>query len=101
MQEKSIFEILTDENDTDNIVLENEDGEETEFEQIALIPLGDRVYCILRPLGIEGIAEDEAFVFELTDDDGEGLEVVTDDDISEKVFEEYYRLLESYDGVKE
>lgn len=92
-QEKSVFEILTDENDTDNIVLQNEDGEETEFEQIATIPLGDGVYCILRPLGVEGVADDEAFVFELQDDDEtESLEVVTDDELSAKVFEEYYRL---------
>lgn len=92
-QGKSIFEILTDENDVDNIVLQNEDGEETEFEQIATIPLGDGVYCILHPLDIEGVAEDEAFVFELKDDDEmESLEAVTDGELSAKVFEEYYRL---------
>jgi len=93
MSEKSVFEILTDEKDTDNIVLQNEDGEETEFEQIAVIPWGDGVYCILRPLGIEGVAEDEAFVFQLKDDnETESLEVVTDDKLAAKVFEEYYRL---------
>ncbi|MCM1290226.1 MAG: DUF1292 domain-containing protein [Corallococcus sp.] len=94
MQEKSVFEILTDENDTENIVLQNEEGEEVEFEQIATIPLGEEVYCILRPLSMEDIAEDEAFVFRLANgkDDEENLELVTDDKLSSKVFDEYYRL---------
>ena len=94
MQEKSVFEILTDENDTENIVLANEEGEEVEFEQIATIPLGDNVYCILRPINMDGIAEDEAFVFELkeSDNDAENLQVVTDDETCAKVFDEYYRL---------
>ena len=64
-----------------------------EFEQIATIPLGDKDYCILRPLNLEGIDEDEAFVFELIgDDETESLQVVTDDEVCSKVFEEYYRL---------
>lgn len=98
MQEKSIFEILTDEKDAENIVLQNEEGEDTEFEQIATIPLDDKLYCILRPLNVPDVGEDEAFVFELSDDDEtESLEVVTDDDISARVFDEYYRLCDETD----
>lgn len=93
-EEKSVFEILLDENDVDNIVLLDEDGKEIEFEQIAVIPLGDKVYCILHPLNVEGVDEDEACVMEMhNDEDGtERLEAVADDDLVAQVFDEYYRL---------
>ena len=96
MSEKSVFEVLYDENDAENIVLCNEQGEEVEFEQIATIPLSDKVYCILRPLNVPDVAEDEAFVFELVDDnDQENLQLVTDDNVAAQVFDEYYRLCDA------
>lgn len=92
-QEKSIFDILTDEEDSGNIVLEDEDGNEVEFEQIATIPLDEELYCILRPLNVPEMAEDEAVVFLLEgDDETEMLSVVEDEDTAARVFDEYYKL---------
>ena len=94
MAEKSLFEILLDENDSDNVVLLDEDGKEIEFEQVAVIPLGDKVYCILNPLNMPDVREDEAVVFEMSnaEDDSENLQLVSDEKTVTQVFEEYYRL---------
>lgn len=94
MEEKSLFEILLDQEDTDNIVLLQEDGNEVEFEQIATVTLDGRYYTILHPV-MEGIGEDDAVVFLLDDSDGdERLQVVEDEQLAMRAFDEYYRLLE-------
>lgn len=92
-----IIDILYDEENSDNITLYDEAGNPVEFEQIALIPLEELSYVILRPLdgSAVGIAEDEAIVFAVREDAEDAqLEVVQDDDIIDAVFAEYYRLLE-------
>ena len=91
-EEKSLLEILTDESDTGNFVLQGDDGVETEFEQIATIPLEEEVYCILRPLNMPEIQldEDEALVFKL--EEGDSLSLVEDEGLAQLVFEEYYKL---------
>ena len=92
-QEKSLLEILTDEEDTGNFVLQGDDGVETEFEQIATIPMEDDVYCILRPLNVPDLQldEDEALVFKLEEDES-SLSLVEDEGLAQLVFEEYYKL---------
>ena len=92
---KSPIEMIYDENCSDPIVLYNEDGKEVSFEQIALIPIEDKHYVILKPLnGFEELAEDEALVFVITEYAGEEvLEIVDDDEIIDDVFAEYYTLL--------
>lgn len=89
------IEMLFDENNTDNIILYNEDGEAMEFEQIALVPLDDETFVILRPVEqMEGLNEDEALVFGIETLDGEEvLAVVDDDDVVDAVFEAYYDML--------
>lgn len=89
------IDMLLDENNTDPIVLYNENNEEVSFEQIALIPLDEQVYAILKPLGdFEGVGEDEALVFTIAEDDGEDVLVVEDrEEIIDAVFEEYYAML--------
>ena len=65
MENKNIspIDMLFDEKNTDNIVLYDEKGVEVEFEQIALIPLEEKIYAILRPLDSDApIAEDEALI---------------------------------------
>lgn len=95
MSEKTIYDILADPNDTDNVVLTDIDGEETEFEQIATIVLEDETYCILSPLDENGVASDEGWVFCLKDSEEQQLlELVTDEEIIDKVFGEYERLCE-------
>ncbi len=89
------FEMLLDENCDENIILYGEDGEETEFEQVAVIPHEDRMFVILRPIDMEGVEEDEAFVFELVEEDGEAsINLCEDDDMIETIFGIYYSLLE-------
>ena len=92
---KNPIDMLFDENNTDPIVLYNADGEETSFEQIAMIPLNGEIYAILRPLDFtDGIEDDEALVFMIAEEDGEQyLEIVDDIDIVDAVFEEYYTML--------
>lgn len=92
---KNPLEMILDEECNDNIVLFDEDGESTEFEQIAVIPLEGNLYCILRPLDMPELEEDEAFVFSISEDDEEGaIDLVEDDDIVEEVFQLYYTLLD-------
>lgn len=96
----SPIDMLLDENNNDNIKLYNEENEEIEFEQIALVPIEDKTYAILRPVvEMEGIAEDEALVFVIDEiDDEDCLVIVEDDNIVDKVFEEYYKMLKE-EGV--
>lgn len=90
-----VIEMLLDEECDDNIVLYGEDGEEFEFEQEAVIPLDGKTYFILRPIGMEGLEDDEAFVFELVQADGEvSIDLVEDEETVDRVFAIYYELLE-------
>ena len=98
MEEKTVnaIDALFDENNTDNIVLYNEKEEPVEFEQIAIIPIEENVYAILKPVAeIEGVKEDEAFAFEIvTVDDEESLRLVEDEKVIDKVFAEYDKLVD-------
>ena len=98
MEEKTVnaIDALFDENNTDNIVLYNEKEEPVEFEQIAIIPIEENVYAILKPVAeIEGVKEDEAFAFEIvTFDDEESLRLVEDEKVIDKVFAEYDKLVD-------
>lgn len=94
-EELSQIEMLLDENNTENIVLYDENNKETVFEQVAIIPLDDKIYAILKPVTeISGINDDEALVFMIEElDDEEVLVVVDDEEIVDEVFNEYYELL--------
>lgn len=90
-----VLEMLLDENCNDNITLYDEDGEPMEFEQIAMIPVEEDTYFILRPIGMEELEDDLAFVFKLIEsEDGVGIDLVDDDEIADLVFEHYYALFE-------
>ena len=86
---------LFDENNDDNIILYNEEDEAIEFEQIALLYLGEAPYALLRPVvTLPPMQEDEALVFEIAEIDGEEcLQICEDDQIIDMVFQEYYKLL--------
>ena len=97
-KEVNPIDALFDVNNSENIVLYNEKDEAVEFEQIALIPLNEVVYAILKPTQkVEGVADDEAFVFEIVEDEenGDSLKLVEDDKLIDEVFVEYNKLLES------
>jgi hypothetical protein len=97
----SPIDMLLDENNTENLKLYNEENQEVEFEQIALVPIEDKTYAILKPVEtMEGVAEDEALVFVIDEiDDEDCLVIVEDDKIIDDVFEEYYKLLKE-EGVE-
>ncbi|MBQ3047557.1 MAG: DUF1292 domain-containing protein [Clostridia bacterium] len=96
---KNPIDSLFDEDDTSPIVLFNEKGEKVSFEQIAIIPLEERVFAILKPIEkTEGVGDDEALVFEVVEpedeEDEEYLNLVSDFDIIDKVFEVYNKLMD-------
>lgn len=93
---KNILEQILDPEDDSPITLFSEAGEMIQFEQIALIYLGEDPYLLARPLSDVGLGEDEALVFGIFQDEAGdfGLEVVDDDAIVDQVFDEYYRLLQ-------
>ena len=89
------IEQLLDENNRNNVILTDKDGKEMEFMQVALIPLKDDMYTILKPISeIEGVEDDEVIIFKFTEDDeGTSLDVVIDQDIIDKVLKELNALL--------
>lgn len=91
---------LFDEENTENLVLYDEKNRKTEFEQVAIVPEGDDVYAILKPVGeFAGVEEDEALVFKIQEIDEENcLVIVEDEEVVNKVFDVYYDLLRK-DGV--
>lgn len=82
---------LLDENYTDPIVIYDENDNEVKFEPIAVIPEGEKLYTILRPLNEE---DDIYFVF-FIDFKEELLVFVDDDKIIDKVFENYNELVKA------
>ena len=85
---------IYDEENNDVLVLKNENGDEIAFEQIALIPKGEKVYLIVKPVQpMEGLGEDEGLVLLIN----EGLrqfDLVTEENIIDEVFEVYDQLVE-------
>ena len=86
---------LFDEENDENLVLYDEKNRKTEFEQVAIIPEGEEVYAILKPVGdFTGVEEDEALVFKIQEIDEENcLVIVEDEEVVDRVFEVYYDLL--------
>ena len=94
---KTILDILLDPEDSEPIALVNESGKSVRFEQVAVVPHKDKIYCILKPLdGMEGVADDEAVVFWVddTDDYDPLLRVETDEKTCLDIFDVYYDLIE-------
>ena len=94
-EEKSQIEMLLDETNTENLKLYDENNRETEFEQVAIIPLDEKIYAILKPVTkIVGVNDDEALVFVIEEvEDEDCLVIVDDEQIVDRVFKEYYALL--------
>ncbi len=96
-EELDILDILLDENNDEPISLFDEDDKEIKFEQVAVIPHNEKIYAILKPIDeLEGVADDEAIVF-LVDEDEEGnsiLVIEKDEEVATLVFDKYYQLLD-------
>ena len=100
----SAIDKLFDENNNDNIVLYNEKGEATEFEQVAIIPHGGKIYALLSlATPTDDISEDEGFVFSIdTSEEGKKtLSLVTDDAVIDAVFKVYEDLLDELEDSDE
>lgn len=97
-KEVDVLDILLDDNNDSPITLYDEKDKAIKFDQIAVIPLEDKLYAILKPIDeMDGVAEDEAIVFfidEKAEEDSQ-LIVETDETIAMNVFDEYYKLLEN------
>ena len=92
--EKTIFDILYDDNDNDNIVLSDESGEEIEFEQVALFTINDKDYAMLHPISkIEGLDDDIVILFHM-DEENDRLTAVEDQAILDEAYALYEELLE-------
>ena len=82
----------------DIVTLMSADGEEIDFLEIAGIAYNGNFYAILQPVELlEGMAEDEALVFQV-ERDNEGNDkftIVIDDDIIDAVFVEYGKLYDA------
>lgn len=93
-------EILNEEEEENIVTLSTPDGEEVDFTEIADVEFEGKVYVIMQPVELfEGMEEDEALVFSVTDvgEEDSRLDVVTDERIIEGVFAEYNRLFEEQD----
>ena len=101
---KNPIDMILDPECEDNITLYDENNNATEFEQVAVIPLDEKVYVILKPVTkIAGVADDEALVFVIEEiEDEDALVIADNEEIIDRVFDEYYKLLEEYnDGEDE
>ena len=99
-QQPDIIDILLDEENKDPIVLVDGQGKKLSFEQIAVIPYNNKIYCVLKPIDkIENVQDDEAIVFFVDEQEGKEpvLMVETDEKVAMDVFDEYYNLLDEAD----
>ena len=98
---RDIIDILLEEDNKEPIVLVDQNGRKLSFEQIAVIPHNDKIYCVLKPIDkIENVQDDEAIVFYVDEKEGQepALMVETDEKVAMDVFEEYYNLLDEADA---
>ena len=96
-QNIDILDILLDEDNEDPITLYDENSKAIRFDQVAIIPLEEKLFAILNPIDeIKGVADDEAIVFAINENDaGETTLIVeTDEPLAMRVFDEYYKLLD-------
>ncbi len=92
----SMLDKLFDENNEENITLYDDEGNASEFEQVALVPYEDKMYALLHPIDVEDCDEGEVVIFYI-DEDEELLTVVEDESLADTVFEEFLKLLEDED----
>lgn len=93
---EDIVDILLDEENKDPVVLVDGKGGKIAYEQIAVIPYNGKLYCILKPIDeVNGVADDEAIVFFVNEDDPPTLSVERNALAAMEVFEAYYNLLDA------
>ncbi len=96
-EEFDILDVLLDEDNDDAIDLVDCDGQRIAFEQIAVVPYDDKIYCLLRPIDhVEGVAEDECIVFYVVEEEGKKPVLAIEEDLDKMnaVYNEYVKLAE-------
>ncbi len=96
MADFDVLDILLDPENSDPIVLQDDQGKKITFEQVAVVPYDGKIYVVLKPVDkIQGVKEDEAIVF-LCDETTKPttLRPESDQEIAVKIFDEYYNLVE-------
>ena len=97
---KDPIDQILDENNTDTIVLYDDEHKPIEFEQVALIPLdsNDKLYAILIPTTpMQNVEEGEGVLFEV-DEDAREITVVNDEKIIDEVLTVYEKLIGEDNG---
>ena len=95
--EYNILDQLLDDSNEDPVYLYDDAKNKIAFEKVAVINLDGYLYFLLSPLDyLDDVGEDEALVFKsIETENGDELLVVEEDEkVANKVFEEYYRLLD-------
>ena len=77
---------LMDDTNDENVMLFDDNGDQVELEQIAVIPYEGDVYAILRPLDAD---EDSAAVFKIDTEDEESILAVEDEKLASKILDIY------------
>ena len=86
---ESPVDMLLDDDCFDNIILVDENGKETEFEQLAVIPTDEYDYAVLQPVTkMDGVADNEVLVF-LIDADNDTLVLEKDEKTVKEIFDEF------------
>ena len=96
MADFDVLDILLDPENSDPIVLQDDQSKKITFEQVAVVPYDGKIYVVLKPVDkIQGVKEDEAIVF-LCDETTKPttLRPESDQEIAVKIFDEYYNLVE-------
>lgn len=92
-----VLDILLDEENESPITLYDENDKAIQFDQVAIIPMEEKLFAILKPIDeMEGVSDDEAIVFRVDEkENGENdLVIETDEALAMRVFDEFYRLLD-------
>ncbi len=100
-KEINVLDAILDPSNTDPITIVDDQNVEYTFDQVAIVPHNNEIYAILAPHEkMEGIADDEAVVMRVFEDDnGEGfLESIDDDKLIDIIFDKYYKMYD--EGVK-
>jgi|GEM_PF-1117363 len=77
-----LLERLFDEDNDDNIILFDQDGNEIELEQVAIVTHEGEIYAVLH---VVGDPEEEVLVFQINPEDEESIVMVEDEKLGNKI----------------
>ena len=76
-----VLDILLDEENDEPIVLFDENDKAIRFDQVAIIPLEEKLFAILKPIDpLADVADDEAIVFRIQEDEPVESQLVVETD---------------------